>query len=109
MALITEFMPNGSLKNYLVKHASSMPQTHLFHFARSAAAGMLHLSSMTPPVLHRAWSERFSFFFLNTVPQAISLHETSFSARWTAKVGQWFGWQTLALQEHQQAVFTTLQ
>lgn len=53
MAFITEFMVNGSLKQYLLKNGPSLPQPLLCHFARSAAAGMLHLSSMVPPVLHR--------------------------------------------------------
>ena len=53
MAFVTEFMNNGSLKRYLLKHSTNLTQPLLFHFARSAAAGMLHLSNMTPPVLHR--------------------------------------------------------
>lgn len=53
MALITEFMIHGSLKQYLIKNATQITPRLLLHFARSASAGMLHLSSMTPPVLHR--------------------------------------------------------
>jgi hypothetical protein len=54
LAIITEYMPNGCLKTYLANNAPWLPPSHLYHFAHSAAAGMWHLSSMRPPVLHRA-------------------------------------------------------
>ena len=52
-AFVTEYMSNGSLKDFLVEQGEALGVRQLFGFARSAAAGMLHLSNQTPPILHR--------------------------------------------------------
>lgn len=58
-AFVTEYMSNGSLKDFLVKSGATLKTHQLYAFARKAAAGMLHLSNQIPPILHRTYSNTF--------------------------------------------------
>ncbi len=54
-ALVTEYMENGSLFEYLadVDKAPQIPWSRRLQFAADIAEGMLFLHTTTPPVLHR--------------------------------------------------------
>lgn len=53
LAIITEFMENGALNTFLAQRCTTLIPYQLLSFARGAAAGMLHLASQQPPILHR--------------------------------------------------------
>jgi len=56
--IVTEYLSNGSLKSFLELHGATLKRFQLLAFAKAAAAGMLHLASQQPPVLHRDLSAR---------------------------------------------------
>lgn len=58
LALVTEYMANGNLRAFLHERGAGLSRRVLLSFAKSAAAGMLHLASLSPPILHRDLSAR---------------------------------------------------
>jgi hypothetical protein len=58
LALVMEYLSNGSLRAFLQARGPTLSRRVLLSFAKSAAAGMLHLASHSPPILHRDLSAR---------------------------------------------------
>ena len=58
LALVMEYLSNGNLRAFLHVRGASLSRRVLLSFAKSTAAGMLHLASHSPPILHRDLSAR---------------------------------------------------